>query len=52
MYYLALDGGEGWSLEQNEMLEEILKKIRNGETYGSRFKIFKELELEVKTTDE
>jgi hypothetical protein len=49
MYYLALNNlSEGWSLEKLS-LDEIKIRIKTGQTYGSEFKIFKEIDIEIKT---
>jgi len=47
MYYFAInDGLERWSLEECETIEQLKKKIKF-ETYGSNFKLFKELDFEI-----
>ena len=45
-YYLAVNYGcEGWSLMEEESIEEIIEAIKSGETHGSEFKVFKELDI-------
>ncbi len=50
--YLAIDyGSEGWRLEAVETAEEAFKKIKNGDTYGQKWKILKELSVTLMCDD-
>lgn len=52
MYYLGKDfGTEGWVLEPFETLDKIKEQILSGQTFGQKFKVFKEIELELKDED-
>ena len=47
-YILAIDNGDdGWSLTHYSTLQEIEEEIKRGSTYGSKFKILKELNFKI-----
>ena len=44
--YLAVNYGsyEGWKLQGYNSIDEVIKAIYAGNTYGNEFKVFKELD--------
>jgi len=53
MYFLAIDYGmEGWNLNPVDSPQEALEIVQNGETYGSPWKILKEVEILIKEEKE
>lgn len=49
-YFLAINYGcyEGWQLKEFKTLGEILAEIKQGGTHGNEFKVFEEIELQLK----
>lgn len=47
MYYLAINHSEGWALNPYDNIEELLKEVKLGGTYGSEWKVLKELEVNI-----
>ena len=47
-YYLAIDYGmEGWKLTPYSSLSDIKEDLLSGQTYGNKFKVFRELEIKI-----
>ena len=46
--YLAINyGSEGWSLTEYKTPTEALNAVKDGDTYGTEWKIFKELQVKI-----
>ena len=46
--YLAIDyGSEGWQLNPYDLPDEALQAVKDGNTYGNKWKILKELDITV-----
>ena len=51
-YWLAIDYGlEGWKIKMFTSLEIIKDEIKEGNTFGNTFKVFKEIEFELNDKD-
>lgn len=51
--YLATDYGayEGWRLTPYDIASEALQAVRDGETYGNKWKILRELDIHIDAGD-
>ena len=48
-YYLAIYwGSEGWDLQEMDSLNEVIKAIKEGDTYGNKFKVLHEIPIKIK----